>query len=56
MEVIKRIVSTPNIVVPTAFLAFAFFVGKVNGFYALAIIGFLIMFAVLNVGNKQLWK
>lgn len=56
MKVIKRIISTPNIVVPTVFLAFAFFTGKVNGFYALAIIAFLVLFAVLNVGDKQLWK
>lgn len=56
MKVIKRIISTPNVVVTFAFLGFAFFTGKVNGWYALAIIGFLILFAVLNVGNKQLWK
>lgn len=56
MDTLKRIISTPNLVVTFAFLIFGIFSDKINIFYALAIIGFLLLFAVLNVGNKQLWK
>ncbi len=56
MEVFKRLISTPYLLVTTAILIYAFVTGKVNGIVALLIIGLQLVFTLTDSGHKQLWK
>ena len=55
-KAIKRVISTPNLTIVTSILLYGFVAGKVNGIIALSVIGTLFIFALLGIGNKELWK
>ena len=56
MDTLKKIISTPIMLIPSIILGYGFFVGKVNGILALLIIGLMLVFVLTNSGHKQLWK
>jgi len=56
METLKRLISTPYLLVTLSILIYAFVTGKVNGIVALLIIGLQLIFVLTDSGHKKLWK
>jgi len=56
MDKLKRLISTPNILLPIVILLYGIVFKGGDLVTSGLVIALLVMVAVLNVGNKQLWK